>query len=131
MSRVFVVQAPMRRGYDGRMHNIFDLSPAEMYGELVFVTNSDKLPTDLSMLIEDWRAKLSDFCDDDYLLCVGDPVAIGISTAFCMAANEGRIKFLRWSPKRKAYEELNVDLWQGYEVACEGQDEVEDVSFWR
>ena len=46
--------------------------------------------------------KLQNFCDEDYLLLIGDPAAIGI--ACCVASNNniGRMKLLNYcSPRQK------------------------------
>ena len=42
------------------------------------------------------RRKLKNFCDDDYLLLMGDPVAMGIACAIASDVNRGRIQCLKW-----------------------------------
>ena len=54
--------------------------------------------------------KLQNFCDEDYLLLIGDPAAIGI--ACCVASNNniGRMKLLKWDRERKEYYPVQIDL---------------------
>ena len=58
------------------------------------------------------QRKLEKFCDDDFLLLIGDPSAIGITCAIAAARNGGRFKCLKWDKREKRYIPLEVDLFK-------------------
>jgi hypothetical protein len=122
MSHVFVVNEPVRvdpmTGAEGR---VIDLSPALEYGDLHHLLVPGKLPSDLRGTIAALDRGLETYGDDDYLLLVGDPVAIGIATAMAALANEGRVRVLRWHPRVRRYEVTELAL-PGYEL----EDEVNE-----
>jgi hypothetical protein len=53
---------------------------------------------------------LRNFRDDDYLLCMGDPAAIGLATAIASDYNHGRFKILKWDKQEHTYIPIEVDL---------------------
>lgn len=52
---------------------------------------------------------LQSFSDDDYLLCIGDPAAIGMACAEAARVNNGRYKLLKWDRQEKRYYVVQVD----------------------
>ncbi len=56
------------------------------------------------------QRKLEKFCDDDYLLFIGDPTAIAILSAVAAAKNNGRYKCLKWDKYERRYIPIQVDL---------------------
>lgn len=58
------------------------------------------------------QRKLEKFCDDDYLLLIGDPSAIGITCAVAAARNNGRFKCLKWDKRERRYIPLEVNLFE-------------------
>ncbi|WP_321471056.1 hypothetical protein [uncultured Paludibaculum sp.] len=56
------------------------------------------------------QAVLRHFNDDDYLLLMGDPVAIGMACAAASEANQGRFKVLKWDRQNHVYYPVAVDL---------------------
>ena len=55
---------------------------------------------------------LSTFSDEDYLLCIGDPTAIGIACAVAASKNRGRFKCLKWDRNERRYIPISIDLFQ-------------------
>ena len=47
---------------------------------------------------------------EDYLLCIGDPVAIGIATHLALKNTKGRINMLRWDRTGFQYEVIKLEL---------------------
>ena len=98
MSRVFVVQRPAYYDRDKRgWVNKYDLTPALEHGPLVFLLRPGNIFRDR---IEDSVRRLGealvDFGPDDFLLPVGDPVAIA-AAAYIAARNAGgRIQILKF-----------------------------------
>jgi hypothetical protein len=62
------------------------------------------------------QRKLSKYTDEDYLLLIGDPAAIGIACAVAAAYNHGRFKMLKWSRKENRYYAVSVDLLEKGEI---------------
>ena len=56
------------------------------------------------------KRKLESFTDDDFLLFIGDPTAIGIVSCIAAQKNNGRYKCLKWDRHEKRYIPIQVDL---------------------
>lgn len=56
------------------------------------------------------QRRLEKFTDEDYLLFIGDPTAIGIISAVAAARNNGRYKCLKWDKFERRYIPIQVDL---------------------
>ena len=57
------------------------------------------------------KHKLRNFTDMDYLLLIGDPLAIGLAVAIASNANRGKARLLKWDRQEKQYYPLNVNLY--------------------
>ena len=58
------------------------------------------------------QRKLEKFSDEDFLLLIGDPSAIGIACAVAASKNNGRFKCLKWDKRERRYIPLEVDLFK-------------------
>jgi hypothetical protein len=58
------------------------------------------------------QRKLEKFTDEDFLLLIGDPSAIGIACAVAASKNYGRFKCLKWDKRERRYIPLEVDLFK-------------------
>jgi len=111
VSKVYIVQEPMRRNRDtGEMEPMMDLSPAAAYGELVVLIKTHKLPLMTAPFIGTLRAGLKDFCDDDYILPTGAPATIAMAGAVAADINRGRINLLVWDKQTHQYIKISGDL---------------------
>lgn len=76
-----------------------DLSDALRFGTLRYLILGKDVRA-FSMpgqpMVSHMRHALREFGDDDHLLCVGDPVAIGIAVAVAGQTNCGKVKILKW-----------------------------------
>lgn len=105
MSKVFVIHQPAVRDYHtGRMRPQHDLSPALRFGEVVDVLPPGSISQDIGVLKTQIMETLltEGCCRDDYLLAIGDPVAIVVG-AFAMAAFSDRIRLLKWDRRMQGY----------------------------
>ena len=90
-----------------------NLVPAAKYGELVSL-----LPAKTNLMlttgpeVSRLKRKLIDFNDDDYLLLVGDPAAIGLCCAVAAAIN-GRFTVLKWDRQEMTYYPVSFDIRGG------------------
>ena len=58
------------------------------------------------------KKNLQDFRKKDYLLAVGDPVIIGISTAAVSEVTACEFNILKWDKREHRYYPLEVDMYQ-------------------
>lgn len=104
MSKVYVVQNQHRWDRDKqRFEPKFDLTPAEEFGELVYLLSPTAAPFRPEPIIQELREKLKDYREGDHLLLVGNPVLIGFAVAVAADANGGRVSLLQWSGKDQRY----------------------------
>jgi 3-dehydroquinate synthetase len=105
MSKVFVIHQPaVRDRFTNQMRPQHDLSPALRFGEVVDVLPPGSISQDINVLKKQIVNKLfeEDCCGEDYLLALGDPVAIVVG-AFAMAAFMDKIKILKWDRRMRGY----------------------------
>ena len=71
-------------------------------------------PTKGKILLKNKSTK--DFSDEDYLLLMGDPSAIGIACAVASSNNRGRFKCLKWDKREYKYYPVEVNLYEKGEI---------------
>lgn len=111
MSTVYVIQEQMhldriKQQYVPR----FDLSPAEEYGNLEYLLSPTAGPFHTGTIIKELKEALIHYTPEDYLLLVGNPVLIGLTTAI-VAQRVGEIQFLQWSGKDQRYIPIKAKLF--------------------
>ena len=112
MSRVFVIQRPVyydrqRRGWV----NKYDLGPAEIYGELIYLLPQGNIYTGgLKEALKTLEEKLLDFSTEDCILAVGDPVAIACAVMVASANNEGTVRLLKFDRMENIYNCYTIDV---------------------
>jgi hypothetical protein len=109
-SRVFVVQNQHKWDRDRQKFvPKFDLSPAEEFGELVFLLSPTAAPFRPDPIIQELRTKLAVITPEDYILCVGNPLLIQWAGAIAADFLGGRLRSLQWSGKDQRYIAVEVD----------------------
>ena len=94
-----------------------DISQALNYGTIeVLLPPGAQIAFSPAPTVRRIQRKLSKFTDEDYLLLIGDPAAIGIACAVAAAYNHGRFKMLKWSRKENRYYAVSVDLLEKGEI---------------
>lgn len=103
LPKVFVVSETQK-------HNII---PAADFGdiEIVLPPNQAQVIFSSGPTVQRVKRALEDFCDDDYLLFIGDPTAISILAAVAAAKNSGRYKALKWDKQERRYLPIQIDLF--------------------
>lgn len=110
MSRVFVVQNQHRWDRDkAKFVPKFDLTPAQVFGDLVFLLSPTAAPFRPEPVVSELREKLRDFGPEDTLLLVGNPVLIGLAVAVAADYNDGSVSVLQWSGKDQRYLKVTID----------------------
>lgn len=86
---------------------------ATKYGEIkVLLPTGSQITFSAGHVTEELKAKLSHFSDSDYLLLMGDPVAIGLATMVAAHWNKGKVKMLKWDKQEKIYYPVSINLYQ-------------------
>jgi len=89
----------------------FNVLPARKYGELELMLPPGQITLSAGPTVNRLKHKLRDFTDMDYLLLIGDPLAIGLAVAIASNANRGKARLLKWDRQEKQYYPLNVNLY--------------------
>jgi hypothetical protein len=86
---------------------------AGKYGELQYLLKEGSQVTlSAGFVTNTLKSKLDKFNDNDYLLLIGDPVAIGIAVAIAAHWNRGKVKLLKWDKQDKMYYPVSIDIYQ-------------------
>jgi hypothetical protein len=59
---------------------------------------------------------LKDFNDEDYLLMMGDPAAMGLACCIASDINRGKFKILKWDRQEKKYYPLSFNIYEKGEI---------------
>jgi ABC-type sugar transport system substrate-binding protein len=104
VATVYVPQEPLKRDpHTGAMRTFMDLSDAARFGEITILLPSGASMFQAQPMVNAIRQKMQGFSDDDFILCVGDPSAIGIAVAMAAKYNRGKVKILKWDRKARSY----------------------------
>jgi hypothetical protein len=83
---------------------------ARQYGELCLLLPEGDVVLSPGPTTRKLQRALKDFGDQDYLLLMGDPVAIGLACAVASDINQGRFKLLKWDRQQHVYYPVDVNL---------------------
>lgn len=110
MSRVLIVQQPVRRAADGSEAPAFDFSPAKRFGTLeILAPNGKHILTPLAFI--DFLAQRLDGFepDHDYILPAGD-YSVLLVVGMAIGRRFKYAQVLRWISSAKTYEPLLFDF---------------------
>jgi len=89
----------------------FNIYAAEEFGEIKVLLPYGNIAMAPQPMVVKLRHQLKNFSDNDYILPMGDPAAIGAAIAIASDFNNGRIKLLKWRGKSgHKYIELKMNL---------------------
>lgn len=113
MSKVFIPTNPHQ--LNRKTHQLepkFDFTPAEEYGELVFLLspNANPIGPDRHTIIDDLHSGLESITSDDYLLLTGAPGIIAMVAGVAAQYLNGKLKLLQWNGKHRSYAPIEIDL---------------------
>ena len=104
MAKVYIPQEPMRFDRDRKeWYPIIDLTPARVYGELEVLLSHNATALTIAPMIFTLRKKLKDFCDDDFIVAVGNPTVLMWTGIIAAEMNRGRVQTLVWDGASKNY----------------------------
>ena len=70
--------------------------PAQKFGELILMLPPGDVVLSAAPTVSRLKKKLKDFKDGDYILTMGDPIAIALAGAIASDINNGKVNFLKW-----------------------------------
>lgn len=98
---VYVVQEPGGR----------NIVSAYKHGEVkVLLPPGSQITFSAGAVTNKLMRELSHFNDDDYLLLLGDPAAIGIAVAVASHWNQGRVRLLKWDRQEHMYYPVSFNI---------------------
>jgi hypothetical protein len=100
MGTVYVIQETIGR----------NILPASEYGQLDVLLPPGQITLSPGPSIFRLRKKLKDYCDEDYLLLIGDPIAIALASMVAASVNQGKVNFLKWDKQEQKYFPVKSDL---------------------
>jgi hypothetical protein len=90
---------------------------AEKFGKLeLLLPEGSQLVLSVGPTVKRLTYKLRNFNDEDYLLLMGDPAAIGIACAIAATQNRGQFKCLKWDRREYKYYPIEVNLYERGEI---------------
>lgn len=93
---------------------------ATKYGQIkVLLPTGSQITFSAGHVTEELKSKLSNFNDNDYLLLMGDPIAIGLACMVAAHWNKGRVKMLKWDKQEKMYYPVDTELYHKTEEISE------------
>ena len=109
MNKVFVVQEVFKKE-GGIAKPLFNMNPAKKFGQITVMLPSGGVMLHSIPMIKELKQRLKDFCDNDYILPVGDPVAIAVASTIAANNNRGKFKMLKWDRREKLYDVIEIAL---------------------
>jgi hypothetical protein len=81
------------------------------FGSIEFILGQrDQVTFSSRPWVDKIKTVLRDFTADDYILAIGDPVAIGVACAVA-AAHTGQFKMLKWDRMEQRYYPVVVEIF--------------------
>lgn len=106
---VWAVQNPLQKK-GNRVKPRYDLSAAGLYGPIQTLLRPDQKPFQSKQIIDTLYIKLKDFSDEDFIICIGNPILLALAVNVAFDINEGRANLLQWNRDLKEYDLVRADL---------------------
>lgn len=97
---VYVVQEPTDK----------NIMSAKAFGPIQILLPPGQVAYSPGPTVYRLKQKLKNFCNDDYLLLIGDPVAIALAAEVAATMNVGKVKFLKWDRQERRYMAVVTDI---------------------
>lgn len=106
---IYVTQESAKK-VNGEWVPLFDLTAALQYGEIMVLMPAGASLFSTVPTVRSLKDKLEQFCDEDYLLPMGDPAIMAVAAMIAAHNNGGRVKILKWDRGFSRYVPIQVDI---------------------
>jgi len=94
-----------------------NIASARQFGDFqVLLPSNSNIMLSSAPSVRRMKSILQDFKDEDYLLLIGDPAAIGAACAIAAYYNRGRFKLLKWDRQEGLYYPVEIDIHKKGEI---------------
>lgn len=94
-----------------------NIASARQYGDFeVLLPSNTNIMLSAAPSVRRMKKILQDYKEEDYLLLIGDPAAIGVACSIAALYNRGRYKILKWDRQEGLYYPVEIDLHQKGEL---------------
>ena len=88
-----------------------NIASARQYGDFeVLLPSNTNIMLSSAPSVRRMKKILQDYKEEDYLLLIGDPAAIGVACSIAALYNRGRYKVLKWDRQEGLYYPVEIDL---------------------
>ena len=92
-----------------------NLSGAREFGELEVLLPPGQVAFSPGPTVRRLRYSLRNFCDEDFLIPIGDPAAISIAVSLASHFNQGKFALLKWDRQETLYIPIKVNIHGKYD----------------
>lgn len=112
MSKVYAPQIPSKYDVATKLWiPSINLDPAKLFGEIVPMLPPNANRLHINPLTVALREQMKEFTKDDYIIAVGDPSLIAVSSCLAAAKTKGLLRLLKWDKISSSYELIEVTIW--------------------
>jgi hypothetical protein len=111
-SKVYIPQVPSKFDHgSGLWIPTVNMTAAHRYGEFVEMLppGANRLAT--APLTQALKEKMAGYKKEDYLVAIGDPSIIAISSAIAVDRTSGLLRLLKWDRQTNDYILVEVKIW--------------------
>lgn len=87
-----------------------NILPARDYGDFKFILPEGQVPMDPHETMLQMKVKMLGFTSYDYLLAIGDPVAIAMACSIASLITGGKFNLLKWDRQQRIYHPWRIQL---------------------
>ena len=99
-----------------------NIASAQSFGKLVpLLPERTNLMLTTGPAVRKVKRVLSSFNDEDFLLLMGDPAAIGLACGVAATVNQGRFSVLKWDRQAAVYYPVSINLH------CSSEDDLGEL----
>ena len=88
----------------------FNITVAQKYGNLEIILPPGNMSFSTEATLKKAADKLSSFTKDDYLLMIGDPIAMAICFTVALSKADGNLNVLKWDRQTNSYNVVNINI---------------------
>lgn len=111
MTKVYAPQVPSR--FDAQLKEwvpIMNLDSAKKFGDLEIMLPPDGGRLAPNIIAQIIAKRMQEITPQDWLLAIGDPLAIGVMMIHAAHQLNGELHILRWDKRSGYYEQLTVSV---------------------